>query len=54
MNLMRLFGNFHDGCIRELHVATGDYVHQDLSMTVDWRTTVHVLSSAAIAAHARH
>ncbi len=41
--LMRLFGNFHDGCIRELHVATGDYVHQDLSMTVDWRTTVHVL-----------
>ena len=41
--LMRLFGNFHDGCVRELHVATGHFVSRDLSMTVDWRTTVHML-----------
>ena len=41
--LMNLYGNFHDGCIREIHVATGHYVEEDLSMHVDWRTTVHML-----------
>ena len=41
--LMNLFGNFHDGCIREIHVATGHYVESDLSMRVDWRTTIHML-----------
>ena len=42
-NLMWMFGNFHDGCVREIHVATGHHVDQNLSMTVDWRTTVHML-----------
>ena len=41
--LMKLFHNFHDGCVREIHVATGYYVEEDLAMTVDWRTTVHML-----------
>jgi len=41
--LMRLFGNFHDGCVREIHVGTGHSVAENLSMTVDWRTTVHML-----------
>jgi hypothetical protein len=41
--LMSLFGNFHDACLREMHVVTGHHVHENLSMTVDWRTTVHML-----------
>lgn len=41
--LMGLFGHFHDACVREIHVVTGHYVDQDLSMHVDWRTTVHML-----------
>jgi hypothetical protein len=41
--LMSLFGNFHDACVREIHAVTGHYVDESLSMTVDWRTTVHML-----------
>ncbi len=41
--LMNRFGRFHDGCIREIHVATGHSVGEDLSMDCDWRTTVHLL-----------
>src|SRR5471030_561709 len=41
--LMSLFGHFHDACVREIHVVTGHYVDQELSMHVDWRTTVHML-----------
>ncbi len=41
--LMETFGDFHDGCIREIHVVTGHYVDQKLSMHVDSRTTVHML-----------
>ena len=41
--LMRIFGNFHDACIREVHIETGHYVFENFSMSVDWRTTVHVL-----------
>ena len=41
--LMSLFGNFHDACLREMHVVTGHYVNPNLSMHVDWRTTVHML-----------
>jgi hypothetical protein len=40
--LMEAFGGFHDACIREIHVATGHFVAPDLSMNVDWRTTVHM------------
>lgn|SRR5579872_3766266 len=42
-DLVSLFGNFHDACVREMHAATGHYVDERLSMTVDWRTTVHML-----------
>ena len=41
--LMQVFGNFHDGCIREIHVTTGHYVDSNLSMTVDWRTMIYML-----------
>ena len=41
--LMSLFGHFHDGCVREIHVVTGHYVNRDLSMYVDWKTAVHML-----------
>ena len=40
---MFLFGDFHDACLREIHVSTGHYVEENLSMHVDWRTTVHML-----------
>ena len=30
--LMRLFGDFHDGCIREMHLQTGHWVSPELSM----------------------
>ena len=40
---MGLFGNFHDSCVREVHVVTGHFVEEDLTMRVDWRTTIHML-----------
>ncbi len=30
--LMNEFGEFHDGCLREVHIWTGHYVDEDLSM----------------------
>lgn len=41
--LMEMFGQFHDGCIRELHIVTGHSVDESLSMTCDWPTTIHML-----------
>jgi hypothetical protein len=41
--LMRLFGDFHDGCVHEIHAVTGHYVHDNLSMSVGWETTVRLL-----------
>lgn len=41
--LMRVFGNFHDACLREMHLATGHYVEENLSMCADWRTTIRML-----------
>jgi hypothetical protein len=49
-NLLRAFGNFHDACLRELHVQTGNYVDDALSMHVDWRTTIHMLIQRQFAA----
>lgn len=40
---MSLCGHFHDACVREIHIATGHYVDETLSMTVDWNTTLHML-----------
>jgi hypothetical protein len=31
--LLRIFGSFHDGCIREAHLWTETYVNQDLRMS---------------------
>ena len=39
---MSLCAHFHDACVREIHIATGHYVDESLSMTVDW-TTIHML-----------
>jgi len=33
-DLLEIFGYFHDGCLRELHMWTGTYVNEDLSMAV--------------------
>jgi hypothetical protein len=41
--LMHTFGNFHDGCVREIHVETGHYVDRDLRMNIGWQTTAHLL-----------
>jgi hypothetical protein len=49
-DLLALFGNFHDACIRELHVVTGHYVDEALSMHVDWRTTIRMLIQRQFAA----
>ena len=32
--LLEHFGYFHDGCLREMHMWTGTYVNEDLSMVV--------------------
>jgi hypothetical protein len=40
---MQLFGSFHDACLHEVHLATGHYVEENLSMRADWRTTVLML-----------
>jgi hypothetical protein len=42
-DLMQRFGNFHDGCIREIHVAKGQYVDQDFRMAFDWQTSARML-----------
>lgn len=33
-NFLDQFGYFHDGCLKEMHIWTGTYVNEDLSMTV--------------------
>jgi len=42
-NLMRVSGSFHDACLHEIHLATGHYVAEDLSLRVEWGTTVRML-----------
>jgi hypothetical protein len=49
--LMALLGDFHDACVRELHVVTGHYVDSNLSMHMDWRTTLHMLVQRQYAEH---
>ncbi len=34
--LMKVFGGFHDGCIREAHIWTGYWVERELSMRCPW------------------
>ena len=41
--LMVAFGNFHDSCIREAHIATGHHVREDLAMATAGPTTVRLL-----------
>jgi hypothetical protein len=41
--LMRLFGDFHDSCVREIHVETKHYVDEKLWMHMDGQTIVRML-----------
>lgn len=43
--LLSIFGHFHDGCIRELHMWTEHWVNEDLSMeySVDLDTKIRIL-----------
>ena len=39
-SLMKLFGGFHDGCLREVHIRAGNSVDSDLMMRCrDYRDT---------------
>jgi hypothetical protein len=42
---MRLFGQFHDACLKEVHISTGHYVGKDLAMAApsDEATQGHLL-----------
>ena len=39
---LNTFGGFHDGCFREAHMWTGEYVYRDLSMKVPGRLNTNV------------
>src|SRR5262245_36271460 len=40
--LLQVFGHFHDGCVRELHVWTGHWVSERLSMRCPYDLDTHV------------
>lgn len=41
-NLIEIFGNFHDSCLKELHMWTDHYVDEELSMHVNSELDTHV------------
>ena len=41
--LMKLYGNFHDGCLREIHIVTIESVDSRLSMSFDGSLTATLL-----------
>ena len=38
--LMKLFGGFHDGCVREIHVQSGTYVDENRALHPAWHIDV--------------
>lgn len=42
-SLIELYGNFHDGCLREVHIVTEESVKKDLSMTFSGQLTATLL-----------
>ncbi|MEO4055336.1 hypothetical protein [Solibacillus sp. CAU 1738] len=40
--LLKYFGYFHDGCLKELHMWTGTYVGESLAMAVPWELDTNV------------
>lgn len=41
--LVKLYGNFHDGCLREVHIVTRESVDNKLSMSFDGRLSATLL-----------
>ena len=41
--MIELYGNFHDGCLREVHIVTEESVKKDLSMTFSGQLTATLL-----------
>ncbi|MBL7851794.1 MAG: hypothetical protein JNN04_12900 [Cyclobacteriaceae bacterium] len=41
--LLKLYGHFHDGCLREVHIVTRESVNNDLSMVFDGQLTATLL-----------
>ena len=41
--LLQLYGNFHDGCLREVHIVTKESVDKGLSMSFDGTLTATLL-----------
>ena len=41
--LLQLYGDFHDGCLREIHVVTRESVDRGLSMSFDGSLTATLL-----------
>lgn len=41
--LLQLYGNFHDGCLREIHIVTKESVDKGLSMSFDGTLTATLL-----------
>ncbi|MDF2535373.1 MAG: hypothetical protein K0R18_1532 [Bacillales bacterium] len=42
-NLQKLFGGFHDSCLKELYLWTDSYVNEKLSMGMSSSTNVRIL-----------
>lgn len=40
--LLTEFGEFHDGCLREVHIWTDNHVNDDLSMTCSFGLDTHM------------
>ena len=41
--LKTLYGGFHDSCLRDIYISTGDYVDQKLAMNLENRTSASLL-----------
>lgn len=41
--LLKLYGYFHDGCLREIHIVTRESVDSGLSMSFDGNLTATLL-----------
>ncbi|WP_133259654.1 hypothetical protein [Pseudochryseolinea flava] len=41
--LLDLYGHFHDGCLREVHIVTRESITKELSMTFDGHLTATLL-----------
>lgn len=42
-SLMTSFGGFHDSCLRDVYISTGDYVDENLAMNLENKTIASLL-----------